>query len=96
MAKAYLQGQGQKRESEPEPAESARPDGPHRYRYPQKRGHHHHHVPPADDVHGLPHLRFARREQHQGERWQGRRRKPVEQRRARWGWARMIRARDPW
>ena len=57
MARAYLQGQGQKRESEPEPAESARPDGPHRYRYPQKQGHqchHHHHVPPADDVHAPP------------------------------------------
>ena len=55
MARAYLQGQGQKRESEP--AESARPDGPHRYRYPQKQGHqYHHHHPeaPAGDVHGPP------------------------------------------
>jgi len=52
MARAYLQGQ--ERESEPEPEESARPDGSHRYRYPQKQGyqcHHHHHV---DDVHA-PH-----------------------------------------
>ena len=92
---AYLQGQGQEWELE---LESARSDGLHRYRYPQKQGHqyHHHPVPPADDVHGLPHLRSARREQHQGGRWQERRRKPVEQRRARWGWARTIRARDPW
>ena len=44
MARAYLQGQGQKQE--PESAESARP-------YLQKQGHHHH-VPLADDVHGPP------------------------------------------
>ena len=76
MARAYLQGQGQEREPGPE---SARPDGPHWYRYPQ---YHHHPVPPADDVHGPLHLQSARREQHQGGRWQERRRKPVEQQRA--------------
>ena len=78
MAKAYLQGQRQERKPE-----SARPDGPHRYRYPQKQGHQylHHPVPPTDDVHAPPppHLRSVRREQHQGGRWQERRRKPVEQ-----------------
>ena len=50
MARAYLQGQGQGQGQEPEPEpKAARPDGPHRYRYPQKQGHqchHHHHVPP--------------------------------------------------
>ena len=50
MARAYLQRQGQKWESE-----SARPDGPHRYRYPQKQGHQcHHHHPVAGDVHDPP------------------------------------------
>ena len=52
---AYLHWQGREREREPE---SARPDGPQRYRYPQKQGHpyHHHPVPPppADDVHSAP------------------------------------------
>ena len=54
MARAYLQGQ--ERESEPEPEESACPDGPHWYRYPQKQGHqcHHHHHPVAGEVHGPP------------------------------------------
>ena len=52
MARAYLQGQ----EREPEP-ESARPDGPLRYRYLQKQGHrcHHcHHFSLGGDVHGPP------------------------------------------
>ena len=51
MARAYLQGQKREREREPE---SARPDGPHRHRNPQKQGYqcHHHPVPSADDVHG--------------------------------------------
>ena len=58
MARAYLQRQGQEREPEPV---SARPDGPHRYRYPQKQDHqyHHHPVPPpttstAPSTSGLP------------------------------------------
>jgi len=49
MVRAYLQGQG--REQEPG---SARLDGPHQYRYPQKQGHQYHHhpvPPPLDDVH---------------------------------------------
>ena len=80
MARAYLQGQGQGQKREPE-LESARPDGPHRYWYPQKQGHQcHHHHPVAGDVHGPLLLRSARREQQ----------------RARLGWARTIRARDPW
>ena len=79
MARAYLQGQGLEREPEPEPV-SARPDGPHRYRPPQKQGHqchHHHHLPLAGDVHA-PLLRSAWREQHQGGRWQEQQRRPVE------------------
>ena len=52
MAKAYLQGQRQERNQE-----SARPDCPHRYWYPQKQGHrchHRHHFSLAGDVHGPP------------------------------------------
>jgi hypothetical protein len=50
MARAYLQGQGQEREPG-----SARPDSPHRYRYPKEQGHQcHHHHPVAGDVHGPP------------------------------------------
>ena len=78
MARAYLQRQGQEQEREPEP-ESARPDGPHRYRCSQKQGHQcHHHHPVAGDVHGSPLLWSARREQHQGGRWQEQRRRPME------------------
>ena len=77
MARVYFQGQGQEQKPEPE---SARPDGPHRYRYPQKQGHQcpHHHVPPFGGVHDLPLLRSARQEQHQGGRWQEQWRRPVE------------------
>ena len=50
MVRAYLQGQGQEREPK-----AARPDGPHRYRYPQKQGHQcHHHHPVAGDIHDPP------------------------------------------
>ena len=52
MARAYLQGQGR----EPEPV-SPRPDGPHRYWYPQKqvhRCHHRHHFSLGGDAHATP------------------------------------------
>ena len=54
MARAYLQGQGQEREPEPV---LERPDGSHRYWYPQKQGHrchHRHHFSLGGDVHGPP------------------------------------------